>query len=352
MEGKTVSASSAIVDKVVQLSEKTKITAHPGDKWKAGYVTISRVVPTSRSGFRHVHISKKAFEKFTENIQNIDEAFKDKSSQYQLMLTRKQFVLTTRFEREGKETLYYVSFMHPVEEKEVLTGEEEMNHAKTINLSEQEFELLKSVQQSLLVVVRSKNSSVDNEESVMIDGFRWLNKVNGERSTKIFLTEHQCSKDAESHHGQADKELFSGEPMDDDFDYKTYYVIEPVQLQRPTKLELIEHVVYCLVKENLKKDNLDTETESPNPADVDKAWKDVSVSLLCALVRRVLTQLKYKNVYLANELVQVFLYVRGVERVKDLFVNHLYPGFGHLYPRLIDSCFCTVYQQIRNECNA
>ena len=85
------------------------------------------------------------------------------------MLTRKQHVLTTVFQRKDKDPIYFVSIMHPVQEREVLTGQEEVNHAKTINLNEVEYQKLKDSQDLLLYVIRSRNATAENEESAMLD---------------------------------------------------------------------------------------------------------------------------------------------------------------------------------------
>ena len=328
-----------ILTTIVELSERTKITAHPGDKWKAGYVTLSRVAQ-NKTGWRNVHISKRSFEKFAEHLSSLDEALKEKSTQYQLMLTRRQHVLTTRFQRDDRDPIHYVSFMHPTEERDFLSGAEEMNHAKTINVTEEEFARIKLNLDLLLKVVKSKNATAENEESPMLDGFRWLFRQSGERSSKIFPSEQCCLEDARQHFREQN-------PKPLGCHFETLYDFTPVQVQRPSKLELIEHVAYCMTLQNLEHMNANADDGPPEANDVDRAIAHLENSMLVAFARKLMAQLKYKQVYLASELVQVFLYVQGLERLKNVIVKHQQPGCGKLYTRLLDHCFCQACEEMK-----
>ena len=90
---------------VVMLSSNAKATAHPGDRWKAGYIFGSTA--QNKSGWRNVHISKRSFEKFIEHLADLQEAVKNETT-HQLMLTRKQYIVTTQLVREGKGTQQFV----------------------------------------------------------------------------------------------------------------------------------------------------------------------------------------------------------------------------------------------------
>ena len=333
------SNTEMILTTIVELSERTKITAHPGDKWKAGYATLSRVAQ-NKSGWRNVHISKRSFEKLAEHLPSLDEALKEKSTQYQLMLTRKQHVLTTCFQREGKEPIHYVSFMHPTEERDFLNGVEEVNHAKTINVTEEEFAKLKSHLDLLLKVVKSKNATAESEESPMLDGFRWLFRQSGERSTKIFPSEQCCLEDARQHFRQQN-------PKPLGCAFETLYDFTPMQVQRPSKLELIEHVAYCMILQNLESMCANVDDGPPCAEDVDMAIAHLDKAMLSAFAKKLMLQLKYRQVYLASELVQVFLYVQGLEKLKNVIVKHHQPGCGQLYTRLLDHCFCQACEEMK-----
>ena len=328
-----------ILTTIVELSERTKITAHPGDKWKAGYVTLSRVAQ-NKTGWRNVHISKRSFEKFAEHLSSLDEALKEKSTQYQLMLTRRQHVLTTRFQRDDRDPIHYVSFMHPTEERDFLSGAEEMNHAKTINVTEEEFARIKLNLDLLLKVVKSKNATAENEESPMLDGFRWLFRQSGERSSKIFPSEQCCLEDARQHFREQN-------PKPLGCNFETLYDFTPVQVQRPSKLELIEHVAYCMTLQNLENMNANVDDGPPRAEDVDRAITHLDNSMLFAFAKKLLVQLKYRQVYLASELVQVFLYVQGLEKLKNVIVKHQQPGCGKLYTRLLDHCFSQACEEMK-----
>ena len=335
--------AEAILPLVVEMSDRTKLTVQPGDKWKAGYVTLSRVAQ-NKTGWRNVHISKRSFEKFAENLPSIDTAMKEKSIQYQLMLTRKQHVLTTRFQREGKETLHYLSFMHTLEEKDSLNGSEEMNHAKTINLTEAEFDVLKNNLEGILKVVRSKNLSMENYESIMIEGLRWLYRPTGERSSKICLNQRECEEDSRRHF-----QCLDNQPQEVS-NYQELYDYEPVQVQRPTKLEVIEHIAYRMIVQELENAGVAVDdSEPPHDADVHSAALNLDLSQFFVFTKKVLLHLKYKQIYMTNELIQVFLYVQGLERVKAALISHMQPGQGKLYTRLLDQCFLVACEEMKND---
>ena len=342
-ESEKTSPAEPILTIVVQLSDKSRLTVHPGDKWKSGYVTLSRV-SKNKNGWRNVHISKKSFEKLAENFSNLEEALKEKSTRYQLMLTRKQHVLTTKFQREGKEPIHYVSFIHPTEEKDILDRGEEINHAKTINLNEHEFQGLKNNLDRSLKVVRSKNISHENEESIMLDGYRWSFRKTGERSRMIFLTQTACVHDARQHYERVIKERPGGEDMECEID--SLYDCMPVQVRRPSKLQLIEHIAYILLIKGLENDGVCVDDNPPDGPQLRKAMFFFDYSVLTAIVKRLLLRLKYKQIYLTGELVQLFRYVNGMERVENTLCKHETPGCGQLYPRLLNHCFGSIYEEL------
>ena len=61
----------------------------------------------------------------------------------QLRLTKKQFLMITKFQKYNKEELYFVLVLHTKTEQESVTDVTEYTHSKTINLRE-EFEKLQS----------------------------------------------------------------------------------------------------------------------------------------------------------------------------------------------------------------
>ena len=293
------SGSETIQTTIVELSEKSRAIAHPGDKWKPGYLTLSRKAQ-NKNGWRTVHISKKSFEKLVENFSGLDEALREKSIRYQLMLTRKQHVLTTVFQRDERDPLYYVSIMHPVQERDVLTGQEEVIHAKTINLSEDEYQKLKDSQDLLLHVVRTRNSTSESDESAMLDGYRWLSRKNGQLSNKIFTNEKDCCDDARRHNIHDQGAMYNAQSMDCEDEPLYEYI--PVQVQRPSKLELIEHVAYLMIIECLdSKFNIQYD-DYPSSDDVDKALAMFDNATLCGISKRLLLRLKYKQLYLCKDL--------------------------------------------------
>lgn len=330
------------------LSEKTKAIAHPGDKWRTGYLTLSRLVP-GKNSWRSTHMSKKAFEKFCENFEAFENAFKT-TTQHQLMLTPKQHIMITRFQREGKDTLYYFSLLHPTSDQEVLSQGVVINHAKTINLSFEEFMKLKTNSQKLLEVVRSRSEKDAGQESPIIETFRWTYLPTGTRSRKVFLTKEHCSRDAWFHSTAVNQ--MDPHPLDEVY-LESSFKFEAVQVQRPSKLHLIEHLAYTTVQAAIKELREQTEATgdedgAPTPEHVEMAIGKFDKQDFCHLVRRALIQLSYRNVYLTNELVDIFLYVKGMDKIKDIIIQHRELPSDGLYTRLLDYCYDRIMEQKLN----
>lgn len=327
------------------LSEKTKTVAHPGDRWKAGYVTLSRVAK-NKTGWRNVHVSKRSFEKLCENFEVIKEALANKTH-YHLMLTKKQHILTTRFQPEGKPALLYVSILHPVQDTEELRPHDEVNHAKTINLSVEEFTKFTELHQQLLDVVKSKVAPTDNDESLNIDCFRWTSKENGQRSSKIFLTRQECSIDATHHYFEMNRDHFQGQPME--YDHESAYNFDSVEIPRPGKLEVIEHLAYAMVTQSLKAKGIEVEKSPPSEKDVLQAIEHFDLVFFKVLARKVLTKLSYKNLYLTGDFVGIFMYTVGLSKAHQCLVKHSQSCSGKLYTRLLDHCFEVVHKEMSKE---
>lgn len=342
--GKSTSVLKSSV--TYDLSEKTKVTAHPGDKWKAGYMTFARMSQV-KSGWRNVHLSKTSFEKLGKELTAFQDTLKSKG-EHKVMLTKKQHVITTRFTREGKDTLYYVSIMHPTQEKEDLTPKDAVNHAKTINLSSDEFDMFVSVYEKLAEVVKSRASTGENDEAAMIDGFRWICKHTGTRSTKIFLSLQDCTADAYSHHFNANKEVLQAQPMESD-DLEANFDFFTMTVDRPSKLEVIEHLAYATVLRNIMDMNVETDSAPPSEETVNDVLERFDRAAFAALVKKVLMKLVYKNLYLTGELISIFMYFEGMEKVKTNLVKHTASCSGKLFTRLVDSCFDIVYDEMNNK---
>lgn len=335
--------AAAAVSLIQQLSEKTKVTAHPGDKWKAGYLTFSRV-SVGKSGWRNVHVSKRSFEKLGEQLVPFKDALK-KKAQHHVMLNKKQHLLTTQFKREGKETLHYVSLMHPLEEKETLKTDDAINHAKTINLSSEEFHKFATLYQKLAQVVNSKSATGENDEGAQIEGFRWTFKTTGERSARVFLSRDHCDKEARMHFFEVNE--YRGHP--DDYDHADAYEYLPVQVERPSKLELIEHLAYATLVHALRTKYNRAFDGPPAEKDLNDVIERFDNVTFRVLVRKVMMKLSYKNLYLSGELVNMFLYFQGIEKVKNCLLKHQVSCSGKLFTRLLDHCFDIVNEEMNKE---
>ena len=67
---------------------------------------------------------------------------------------------------------------------------------------------------------------------------------------------------------------------------------------------------------------------------------------LCSMSKRLMLRLKYKHLYLYDDLVQIFLFGNGLDKVKNSIITHREPGNGPLYPGLIEYCF---YEELKKD---
>ena len=84
----------------------------------------------------------------------------------------------------------------------------------------------------------------------------------------------------------------------------------------------------------------------PSSYDVYKAIDVFDNAALCSMSKRLMLRLKYKHLYLCDDLVQIFLFVNGLDKVKNSIIAHQEPGNGQLYPGLIEYCF---YEELKKD---
>ena len=334
-------SNGQVMSTTVILSDKAKVVAHPGDKWKAGYVTLSRL--SGKQNWRNIHLSKRSFEKLYDNIRAVRDSMV-KGESHQILLTKKQHVMTSRFERPNQPYSYYMSFLHPTNEEEVIGKQTEINHAKTVNLSLTEVEKFLEHLEQLLKVVQSRVEKNPNDESYGIEGYRWASLASGQRSAKVFLHTSDCKKDAERHYFR----LYSDETQAfQDFNVDDFYRLESTLVNRPTKFEVIEHVVYRTLQSILLDSGIDIEIVNPTTEDVQHAHSRLDKDDLVHVISQILVMLKYRNLFLVKDFVDLYFFFDQVANVKDSLVKHQYSPSMKDFARLIDYCYDEVRESVK-----
>ena len=108
LDAQTPQGSSGMT---ICLSEKTRVIAHAARQYKTGYITLSRYNEDTGK-WRNVHIAKKSFEKMKEASTELLDALVHRKSK-QLRLTKKPFLMITKFQKYNNEELYFLSVLHP-----------------------------------------------------------------------------------------------------------------------------------------------------------------------------------------------------------------------------------------------
>jgi hypothetical protein len=323
------------------INDNTKVVAHAGDKWKPGYFTISRV-QSGKNSWRNVHLSKTSFDKLASNVEEIVKALGERQTDFQLMLTKKQHVVITNFCREGKDTLVFASILHPNEDAMSITHDLELNHAKTINLSLAEVKKLQELLPECAKVVATRTIKTVEKESLTITAYRWRDiKTRQVVPVSLFPNLDECRKDAMKDYVR----FYDKEAQPDAVNIEKHYEFEEVKIQRPSKLALIQEIT-CLAavsKLVMRKYLLD---KKPAPAeDIDEVVDNIDRDLICTLLREIMCMLKYRNTFISLELVDIFFFTNGVERVKqDLLTRHEHfiTRDIPLHQKLINRCFANV----------
>ena len=323
------------------LSEKTRVIAHAARQYKAGYITISRYNDDTNK-WRNVHIAKKSFEKIKESSCGLLDALTNRKTM-QLRLTKKQFLMITKFQKYNKEELYFLSILHPKTEQDNLTDATEYTHSKTINLRLEEFEKLHVSYDQLYLVITTPQAEDSKqghlEEYPTVKCFRWFIEKRGFRSHTVFLTREQCEANVQSFI-QSDND---DEPME-----SSTYVIEPEQILRPSKLEITQRVFHCLLLEQIGYDMTDMIMMSP-PAEVVRSTIEEKVTKdhVLKIVDEVSSMLNHKRLYFLSKIYDIFTYVGGIGKIEADIVKAVNPPFLKT-ERLIDFCFGLVMKKDPN----
>ena len=186
------------------LSDKTLVVAHAALQYKAGYITVSRHNDDTGK-WRNVHIAKKSFEKMKESADALLDALVNRKA-LEMRLTKKQFLMITKFEKYNKEELYFLSVLHPKVEQESIANVTEFLHSKTINLRREEFEKLHSSFDKLYEVISTPQPGGNDadkhshlEECPTINCYGWSIEKRGLHSLSVYRTREQCEASVQSY---------------------------------------------------------------------------------------------------------------------------------------------------------
>ena len=319
------------------LSDRTRVIAHAGLKYKSGYITISRY-SEDKDRWRNSHIARKSIEKLLPESGKLLESLKKKEL-HQIPLTKKQFLMTTKFQKAGRETLHFISLLHTKADHECVTDDAEFNHAKTINLRLEEYEKLHSSLPRLYEVIKTVTSPsdenrgcVDAEEPRTIAGHRWAMKNSGRRSNSIFLTYAACQRNATAYVKDLPENLIQNA---DDVEF----VISTVQVPRPTKLEVMEQVAYNEVLRKTGYSEAELSLQPPPAEEVAAIIDNLDKSEIVQITARVSALIGHNRLYFLNDIYDVFVYVGGLEKVQNAISKHHTSPSNKLFARLVDSCY-------------
>ena len=131
------------------------------------------------------------------------------------------------------------------------------------------------------------------------------------------------------------------------FSTESFYEYDTVHINRSSKLELIEHMVYRTVQMDLLAMSIDIRLTPPGYQEVDTAIRDMETSFIRQVVKQALIQLKYRNVYLANELIDIFFYTRGIDLVKETLMRHKVSPSCLPYVRLLDGSYQVITESMK-----
>ena len=153
---------------------------------------------------------------------------------------------------------------------------------------------------------------------------------------RSFSAEKIPSKNLEQFHTQPDE-----------YQHESYYDFTLVQVQRPSKLELIEHLTYAVIVRQLNAMNVETSTEPPCKEKVNSVIACFDKDSLTGVAKKVLGLLRYKNIYWQMNWCRYSCVVRVLNVSKLLLSNTFSQVCGKLYTRLLDHCCDVVCNEMK-----
>ena len=324
----------------VCLSEKTRVVAHSAFQYKSGYMTLAKY-NDSTTKWRSVHIAKKSCSILMEESSSLLNSL-DSMKCKQVKLTRRQFVMVTKFRKTGDgEDIFYITLLHPFTETDVVESPKDCNHAKTINLNKQEFTKLAESLPKLIEKMgtpREQKHEVDESDSMRV--YRWYMPVSGMNSVGLFVTPDLCKRSVMCHLNSI---VTEGVPAEDNFNHN--YKIVPVDMARPCKFKVVEHIYYTLLLEKTGIPTADLMLQTPSMEVLQKADASLTRSEIVEASTSVAAKLGNKRLYLVPEAYDLFAFISGKEKVMYYIVKNGISCSKMHYARLIDSCYSLVCKQ-------
>ena len=319
------------------LSEHTRVIAHAAQQYKSGYVTVSRY-SCDTSKWRNVHIAKKSFEKLKEASTEFQNALV-KGEAKQLSLTKRQFVMITKFERSDKEPVHYISFLHPKTEQETLTDVRECHHSKTINLRKEEYEIFHGAMDNIYQVIITppkdgKGDTANPEEAVTVKAYQWSVEMRGMKSHTLFPTRKDCDDSV--------KGYLAGLPTDGQ---KYEYVIIELDVHRASKMEILEHVFCNQVLDKTGHSWSDLMLQCPTRDEIEDALLKVTKNDILRIAERIAVSLNHKRLYFMSDVYDIFVYIGGIERSKETLAQCTVSPPTELTFRLLDFCYQKIVKK-------
>ena len=322
----------------VCLSEKTRVVGHSAFQYKSGYMTVSRY-NESTTKWRSVHLAKKSCSILLEQTAALLTAL-DSGESKQVKLTRRQFVMMTKFRKTGAcEDIRYISLLHPYTEVDTLENAKDCNHAKTINLTREEFvKLAESLPKLMEKMGTPREQKSEPDETETVRAYRWLMTYTGMTSQSLFLTPEMCKSSVLIH---LTAEVTEAVPMDDVFDYK----IIPEEVPRPSKIVIVEQVYYTLLLEKIFIPMNELLQKPPSMKMLREANSRLKKSEVVEVSTSIAAKLGNKRLYLVPEAFDYFDFVCGREKVMTDISDNGISCNRALHARLIDACYIYVCKQ-------
>ena len=322
----------------VCLSDKTRAVAHSAFDYKTGYMTLARY-NESTTKWRSVHLAKKSCSILMEEAPSLLTAM-DTGDFKQVKLTRRQFLMTTKFQKTGGgEDMMFISLLHPFTETDSVQNTKDCNHAKTINLNKEEFvKLIEFMPKLMDKMGTPREQKKEEDESATIRAYKWVMPDRFTSSVGLFPTPELCRRSVMAYLTSIVTEYV---PVDDDFKFD----IIPVDLERPSKINIVEHVYYTLLLEKTGIPMSDLMLETPSMEILKKADALLLKNEVVEVSTAVAAKLANKRLYLVPEAFDLFSYMSGKDKVMYYIVKNGISSSKKLYARLIDTCYMFTCKQ-------
>ena len=127
------------------------------------------------------------------------------------------------------------------------------------------------------------------------------------------------------------------------------YIIETVDMLRPSKLEITQRVYYDLLLDQTGRDMTDMIITPPSAILVRETIEDtMTKDGVLRVVKAVASMLNHKRLYFLSEIYDIFTYVGGIDKIEEQVVRSVTPS-EMVTERLIDFCYGLARQSNKTE---